>query len=165
MRKAVCLAVGAAAILLTVPAAAHRTGVAASSGRPTGYNRIGSVHRGGFVGPGHCFRQNRRCFANRFRRGFGFGLIGYDYGGLVVDPDSLRDQGFFADTGESWRENGRAVYDYDRGYPYDWYRDPASAAAGGGRRFAPGPMVRCDVSWVGGGRNGPAAVRVCRGRR
>jgi hypothetical protein len=164
MRNKVCLAAGAAAILLAVaPAAAQRLSVAASSGRATFHNRTGAAGRAGFVRGRPCLGPTRRCFANRFRRNRGFGLFAYGYGGLVDDPESLRDQGFFAETGDSWQENGRAVYDYDRGYPYDWYRDPAAAAAEAVPHPAGPPMVHCAVEWVGGARGAGSAVRVCRG--
>lgn len=164
MRNTIRFAAGAAAILLAVaPAAAQRPGPVASSGRPTGYNGSAAGGRAGFVRGRPCLGQTRRCFADRSGRGRGFGLFAYGYGGLTEDPESLRDQGFFADTGNSWRENGRAVYDYDRGYPYDWYRDPG-AAADAAPRSGP-PMVRCEVSWVAGARGEPSPVRVCRGSR
>jgi hypothetical protein len=138
-------------------------GPAASFGRHRGF---------GFAGPGLRFgdprvrsRHDRGC--GRFgRRGcFGgnfFGWGGFGYGGLVDDPEALRDEGFFAD-GDAWTEEGRAVYDYDRAYPYDWYRDPGTAPRPGLRPA--GPAMRCDVSWVSGRGGAATPVRICRGRR
>jgi hypothetical protein len=168
MRKKLCLAAGATMILLAgAPAAAHRLSTPRASARPVFYNPVAKVRRG-LAGGVSCVGRNRNCVGDGFGRGrgrgFGGGLIGYAYGGLIEDPESLRDQGFFADTGNSWTENGRAVYDYDRGYPYDWYRDPAAAAADAGPPAGP-PMVRCEVSWVAGATGMRSPVRVCRGRR
>ena len=165
MRNKVCLAAGAAAILLGAPAAAQRSGLAASPARPAMHNRTGIVGRTGFVRSRPCPGRNRRCFGNRFGRRAGIGLFAWGYGGLTEDPESLRDQGFFADTADSWQENGRAVYDYDRGYPYDWYRDPAAGAVEAVPHSAEPPMVRCEIDWVASARGARSAVRVCRGRR
>ncbi|HEY1606678.1 MAG TPA: hypothetical protein VGF77_13880 [Allosphingosinicella sp.] len=166
MNKKACFAAGAAAILLAaVPAAAQRSGLGAASSaraRSAAHGRVFFAGRNRAF-KGHCLARGRRCFGNRIGRDIG--LIGYDYGGLIDDPESLRDQGFFADTAESWSENGHAVYDYDRGYPYDWYRDPAPETAGRGPRLAAPPTVRCEVEWVTGARGAHAPVRVCRGRR
>jgi hypothetical protein len=171
MRKVLCLAAGAAAIFVAgAPATAQRLNfTGASSGRPVFRNPIAQVRRG-LVGPVQCAPGNRRCSGNgsgRGRRGgFGAGWIGYAYGGLIEDPESLRDQGFFAETGDAWAENGRAVYDYDRGYPYDWYRgSDAPTGAGPGPRLAAPPLVRCEIDWGGGTGRQRSAVRVCRGRR
>ncbi|HEX5181972.1 MAG TPA: hypothetical protein VFW19_02350 [Allosphingosinicella sp.] len=164
MNKKVCFA-AAATLLAAMPAMAQRPGLAAASSA----RAHGVAHgRAFFAGRnlllrGACRVRSRRCFADRFGRGIG--LIGYGDGGLVDDPESLRDQGFFADTAESRAENGHAVYDYDRGYPYDWYRDPTPAAAEDEPRLAPPPTIRCEISWVAGARGAQAAVRVCRGRR
>lgn len=169
MRNAVRLAVGAVAIFLaTSPVMARHGRPAAAPGRPTFYNPIGKIRRGLANGGAQCTAQTRRCLGNGVGRHRGDGLIGgwvgYGYGGLIEDPESLRDQGFFAGTGDAWAENGRAVYDYDRGYPYDWYRDPGAPAADAGPPPGP-PMMRCEVSWVAGTRGARSPVRVCRGRR
>jgi hypothetical protein len=172
MRKTVCLSAGAAAILLAAAApAAQRSGLAAAGGGARVFHR--DSH---FAGPragtgGLCARSVRRaCFPQRrHERGLGTGWIGYGYGGLTEDPESLRDQGFFADTGDAWAANGHAVYDYDRSYPYDWY--PAAPAAldggsgDGGPGPAPAPTVRCEIAWVADARGARSPVRVCRGRR
>ncbi|HEX4737717.1 MAG TPA: hypothetical protein VH331_09155 [Allosphingosinicella sp.] len=164
MRNKVRLAAGAAVLLLAMaPATAQRSGLAASPGRAGAHNRTGTAGRGFFVGRNRCMAQTRRCFGNRF--GLATGWYTYGYGGLVEDPESLRDQGFFADTGDAWQENGRAVYDYDRGYPYDWYRDPGAAAAQAAPHRSGPPMVRCEVDWVAGARGAHSAVRICRGHR
>jgi hypothetical protein len=168
MRKAVCFAAGAAAILLTAPAPArHYGGVVSGGGARTVFHRHGGSGR--LTGGSLCGRvATRDCFDFARRdRGRGtrdYGWAGFGYGGLLVDPDALRDEGFFAETGDSWTENGRAVYDYDRSYPYDWYRGPGPAPAGA-RAGASPPAVHCNVSWVSGDRGAPAPVRVCRGRR
>jgi hypothetical protein len=92
--------------------------------------------------------------------GFGYGWSAYG-GGLVEDPERHRDDGYFAGTGDSATVNGAAVYDYDRAYPYDWYRgDDEWARDERPRRRAAPPTVRCEIAPVSG-----SAVRICRGRR
>jgi hypothetical protein len=165
MRKAVCFTAGAAAILLAGSAPAQR-----HAGAMTSENSGAALHRGGHGGrlTGGGMGCGRLAAAacsgvqrGRGRGARGFGWPGFGYGELIEDPDA-RDDGFFAQTGDSWTANGYAVYDYDRSYPYDWYRGspPAPARA----RLRPPPMMRCDVTWVPGGRGAPSPVRVCRGR-
>ena len=168
MRRIPCFAAGAASILLAaMPAAAQRPGpAAAAAARPSFHNPISLVRRGAGLGRGPCLRPNRRCVARRL--GFGPGLLAYAFGGLVDDPETLRDQGFFAETGDAWAGNGHAIYDYDRGYPYDWYRDsaPEAAEAAGPPPGPPSaPTIRCEINWVAAARGERAPVRVCRGRR
>jgi hypothetical protein len=122
--------------------------VPAPSGRLVGFDR--RPGRGSSVGRGRGFG----------RGGFGYWLGAFG-GGLVDDPERHRDDGFFAGTGDASRVNGAAAYDYDRTYPYDWYRDDEATVVGEGPRSIPAPRMRCDVSPVPGG----SSVRVCRGRR
>jgi hypothetical protein len=104
----------------------------------------------------------------RFGGGFGGGIFrgGLGYGGGLVDlPEYAgRDAGFFAGRAEARAANGGAYYDYDRAYPYDWYRDPDGAERTAPRIAAAAPTIRCDVTWVAG-RDGRSPVRICRGRR
>lgn len=93
----------------------------------------------------------------------GEGLLGWG-GGLIEDPEyAARDQGFFSGPAEVQADGGSAYYDYDRAYPYDWYREPG-AAARAEPIMAAAPAVRCDVAWVGGRGGARSPVRVCRGR-
>jgi len=93
----------------------------------------------------------RRRRDRRFRGGFGNGVSAFYYGGygsgLSYDD---REGGFFSDGDAVRTANGRVRYDYDRGYPYEYYR-ARPAGDGGGRDFARAP--RCSIE-----RN----VRVCR---
>ena len=161
MMKALSWCAGAAAVAaLAAPAAAQqrqpfgpgatprvRVAAAAAQGRVVGQDRRRP--------PGSGFGRGR------FGRGglvYGLGAFG---GGLTDDPERHRDDGFFAGTGDSARVNGAAVYDYDRAYPYDWYRgDDMAADEGERRRPAAETRVRCEVTRVSG-----SAVKVCRGRR
>jgi hypothetical protein len=159
MSKTIFWCAGAAAALSLAAAAEAQRAPLGSVVR----HQAGQMHAGA---PQSGFVRHRH---GRFggRRGFGFdGSYSYGWygGGLIEDPESLRDQGFFADTGDSWTENGRAVYDYDRAYPYDWYRDGNVEPPPQRRQAYAGPAVRCDVAWVAGARGEPSPVRVCRGR-
>ena len=123
------------------------------------------VH-GQFRNPRHGFDRASRC--GRFAIGCRDGRfldLGWGYGGLIEDPEYAgRDMGFFSGPAEVVAADGGAYYDYDRAYPYDWYRDPAAAAAAT-PLMAAAPRVRCDVSWVSGSGGAREPVRVCRGRR
>ncbi len=155
MVKAISLCAGAAAIMaLAAPAAARnfqgggrmrvRVPVTAPAGSYAAVDRRG---------------DRRGLGRNRFAFGYPLGWYG---GGIIDDPERHRDDGFFAGTGNSARVNGAAYYDYDRAYPYDWYRDDDAVAEdeGEGPRPASRPAVRCEMTRVSG-----SAVRICRGRR
>jgi hypothetical protein len=141
--------------------ARHSAGIVfRSGGAARRFQRLGQNR---FLG--RCGRVGRRCFGRGFDRRLFLGLGYVDaYGGLTEDPEALRDQGFFADSGGSWTENGHAVYAYDRAYPYDWYRGSGEEAAPAEPVASAGPVVRCDVTWVAAARGAQAPVRVCRGR-
>jgi hypothetical protein len=100
----------------------------------------------GFVQRGFAPRRHHRRPGGRTGAfdGFGYGLPLY---GGEIDPEL----GFYAQAGEAVKAGERAVYVYDRGYPYDWYRP--SGAPGQPRLRRRG--WRCENE--GGG------VRVCRG--
>jgi len=108
-------------------------------------------------GPG-----GRDCFGGPTlrTRDWGYG------GGIIEDPEAARDDGFFAGPAHAEASNGGAYYDYDRGYPYDWYNDGYEPLRGGPERLAAaGPRVRCEISWVADAKGARSPVRVCRGRR
>ena len=70
--------------------------------------------------------------------------------------------GYFGAGGEVRVHRGMPVYDYDRGYPYDYYNGDApladnSAAPGDPRAF------HCEIESVRDARGRPIEVRVCRG--
>jgi hypothetical protein len=169
MNKAFSWSAGAAMFLAISPAAARQPGIglgfAPARGHAGGAVRVvvgnGSPSFSQPPGHGGCGRPGR--WGCGYGYAYGYGWIGYG-GGLIEDPEALRDQGYFAD-GASGMENGRAVYDYDRSYPYDWYRDPDAARRPASRLAYDRPMVRCDVTWVAGARGTATPVRVCRGRR
>jgi hypothetical protein len=183
MNKAARLAAaGAAALALALPlgfagpVAAQRP-VFTNGPHPSGRAAIGNLPPGAFgygVGrrPGARFRGGgHRRFGGGSGGGFGRGFfLGGLGGGLIEDPDAGRDAGFFAGPAGVQEANGGAYYDYDRAYPYDWYRGPVAREA---PRAASAAAIRCDVTWVGGGVGGGAGgrggartpVRICRGRR
>ncbi|MEA3003630.1 MAG: hypothetical protein QOH81_2418 [Sphingomonadales bacterium] len=168
MMKAARLAVaGAAALMAAAPAAAQH-GAFADPALSRGHGRHMPPGGPGFGGAPHFgapFRGDRH---RRFGAGFGGGIfwgLGYG-GGLVDDPEYAgRDAGFFAGRAEARVANGGAYYDYDRAYPYDWYRDPDRAARTAPRVAAAAPMIRCDVAWVAARGGGRSPVRICRGLR
>ena len=90
-------------------------------------------------------------------RGFvGFGGYGIGYGG-----DLDRDRGYFATAGEAPAvANGRARYDYDRGYPYDYYRGGPERSGGDETALRDS---YCETQWTRDRRSGEQVpVRVCR---
>lgn len=111
--------------------------------------------RGNDRGPRRDWRGDDRDDRERGRRdrrrhgGYGSAFFGgFYYGGY----DSLRaydarDSGFFGDGDAVRTADGRVRYDYDRGYPYDFYRAQPAGGEGEVRRN------RCSIE-----RN----VRVCR---
>jgi hypothetical protein len=171
MKSTACLSACAAAALIAAAPASARSGRHGPSLPPVGYGTppsasqasSGRPDRFRHMPPGRMRFDGRRRFDRLAREGFFFGGLGY--GGLVEDPESLRDQGFFAGPAEVQVANGGAYYDYDRAYPYDWYRDPEAAAAQAAPRMAAAPVMRCDVAWVSGRGAAASPVRVCRGRR
>ncbi|MDB5671649.1 MAG: hypothetical protein JWO25_2608 [Alphaproteobacteria bacterium] len=138
----------------TGPAAAQPASLAARAISP----------RAGFGTPD--FQAVGRPFSfgsgQRHGRGRGFGRgANYWGGGLwnegYEDPAVLRDAGFFAGPAQAFSDGNRVHYDYDRGYPYDWYRPSRTAlpmaTVGNGRAR----RISCNVETAG--------VRVCRGGR
>ena len=103
-------------------------------------------------------RPDRPGGRNRPRRrdAFGFGGYGVGFGG-DLDPD----RGYFANGGEAPAvANGRVRYDYDRGYPYDYYRGER-AGHGGYETASREPY--CEMEWTRDRRSGQQVpVRVCR---
>ena len=88
---------------------------------------------------------------------YGYGYAG-DGDGYVDTIPMSRDEGYFNTGGEVYaREGARPEYDYDRGYPYEWYRPTAgrSSVAGSSRRVA-ARHVSCSIEG--------SSVRVCRGQ-
>jgi hypothetical protein len=114
--------IAAALTLLAAASAADaRPALRGPSAAPhNGRARVGAVmavrvHRGVLppqAGYGH---GGRHGYGNDF--GYGWPSYGYGYDGLAPRPS-----GFFAD-GDTWMHGRRVVYEYDRGYPYEHYRE------------------------------------------
>ncbi len=105
----------------------------------------------------------RRPGRPRRRDSFGFGGYGIGFGGYGIGfgGDLNRDRGYFATGGEAPAvANGRVHYDYDRGYPYDYYR---SGPSGHGGYETASSEPYCETLWTRSRRSGQQVpVRVCR---
>lgn len=89
-----------------------------------------------------------------WRDPFGFGY------GIGYGRDLDRDRGYFARGGEASAANGRVRYDYDRGYPYDHYRE-GPERNDGYESASREPF--CEMEWTRDRRSGQQVpVRVCR---
>ncbi|MDB5699490.1 MAG: hypothetical protein JWN69_2294, partial [Alphaproteobacteria bacterium] len=89
----------------------------------------------------------------------GYGDDFSSYATTVPAPDQF---GFFGNGGEAMLVNGNAVYEYDRSYPYEYYRaaEADQAAAPEAARSTPSG---CEVQWVPDGHGGDMVpVRICR---
>lgn len=94
--------------------------------------------------------------------GYGGGYDDY-YGSYVSTPPAPDQFGFFGNGGEATLVNGRAVYDYDRSYPYQFYRAPRREQAAADRARAARSAPGCETEWVPDGQGGgDVPVRVCR---
>jgi len=90
--------------------------------------------------------------------------VGPDWGGYAYGGDGdgyadtipmSQDNGYFNSGGEVYaREGERPIYDYDRGYPYEWYK-PAAARSPAMARRSGEQHISCTIEG--------ASVRVCRG--
>ena len=132
-------------------------GLPGLAGRGGNTNPAWSMGDGVRLGSGH---RPARGHGPGPSRGYGgYGFYGGYGGGLIEDPESYRDQGFFAGSADARAENGRAAYDYDRAYPYDWYREGSARTSlvRAEPRPTAAPDYRCRIERAG--------VRVCRGRR
>jgi hypothetical protein len=97
------------------------------------------------------------------------GIIGYgggydehsgSYAATAPSPDQF---GFFGNGGEVAQVNGRAIYDYDRSYPYEYYRGPRREQAAADGASAGRATAGCETQWVPDGRGGgDVPVRICR---
>ena len=95
----------------------------------------------------------------RRRQGYGYPyFVGYGGGINALIPPDL---GYFATGGEARRSSdGHVDYDYDRGYPYDYYSSPVEREMA----YEAAPRERyCETIWARGGRSGERVpVTVCR---
>ena len=112
------------------PAGAHWSVGHTRTSHPSAWNV--RIHRGGHMTHGGWqltsrFGQHRgqgRGRASRYAYGYGsegYGWPSYGYGDDGIAVPTAR-EGFFAD-GDAWVRGHHVVYDYDRGYPYEFYRE------------------------------------------
>jgi hypothetical protein len=103
-----------------------------------------------FRAPGRPDRPDRP----RRRDSYGYG-IGIGYGGYI-DPD----RGYFATGGEALPRGSSGVhYDYDRGYPYAYYRPRREESAA----YEAAPRAAyCETKWTRGLGSERVPVRICR---
>ncbi|HEX6374488.1 MAG TPA: hypothetical protein VFZ91_02085 [Allosphingosinicella sp.] len=150
---------GAAAIGAAAPAQSAvasfghhgpRPGMGAPGGTGPAFDRLRHFRPG--------MGTDRRHGRHHRRFGRGGGGFVFPFGGGIAGPFAAIGRygaGFFS-GGEVRLHGGRAYYDYDRAYPYEW----PSAAAGGfdraGGAAESRPTVRCRLEHE---------VRVCRGGR
>jgi hypothetical protein len=154
-----CVAVAAAAAF-TVPSAADARGAQGGWTMAHATPSSAAPARGGFSrGPGRHFAGPcvpggpRPCRRPRHGGGDSYGLA---WGGGYGDPEARpAPVGYFGGGGEVRVANGRAVYDYDRGYPYEFASRGTAAPA---LAALAEPAYRCSVAWLRGGEG----VRVCR---
>jgi hypothetical protein len=102
-------------------------------------------------------RGGDRRWSGRFSS-FGLGYLPW----IPYDPVSYRsfgyrDSDFFWGGGFATRRGDYAYYDYDRGYPYDHYRNGDEGYGGDMAAAAP----RCRVEWPRDARNNQVPVRIC----
>jgi hypothetical protein len=91
---------------------------------------------------------------DRARRDRGREVAPLVWGGGYGEGLDVRPRGGFFDEGARTRSaNGAVVYDYDRGYPYDFYREPRPRSGAGERETMLPESWRCSSE---------RAVRVCR---
>lgn len=159
----------AGGIFLLGSAAAAHAGNGPSASVATARPIVGSPQAGvgpHIGGPGrhHGNKPHRRNRANRGGFPGFFPVWGYygDGDGYVESEITPEMFGYFATGGEVELVDGEAVYDYDRGYPYDWYRGDQITSSAEGLALR-SPEYRCELSWVpAGSGKGRTQVRICR---
>jgi hypothetical protein len=99
--------------------------------------------------------------ADTYGRG-GWSGGAYFVSGPTYPAIRRRDSGFFRQQqqGEAgaWDSGGRAVYDYDRGYPYDSYGAVGWTSEKAENRERP---AGCRIEWTRDGAGNRVSVRVC----
>ena len=109
---------GSSAGAWMVPLNQPRLGPDGGAGRP------GRPGGGGWWNDGRHDRHDwrKRCLRRRTCGYYGFG--GYGYGGIGDDSLLANAYGYFAQGGSGVEaRGGSARFDYDRGYPYEYYSD------------------------------------------
>lgn len=80
--------------------------------------------------------------------GFGWDYYGYGDGSGVQEPIGYRDYGYFDQQRDGRTRSGRGGFDYDRGYPYDHYRESAADERGESDYADAASVTRCRVTWT-----------------
>ena len=174
-----------AALLLMTSAAAAAPAIAQSAGFapapsvPAPATAIPSHPRGSGDGPSlsgrpwqtddrprHPCGKRGRCRDRNFFFGYGYGS-GYGHGyerdfGYRDMMEEARN-GYFNHGGEArGMRNGRVSYDYDRGYPYEYYRDRSGAEENERPREYTARGRHCETELTRDRRGQQISVRVCR---
>lgn len=121
---------------------------------PTGFrDRRGFGHRNSDRG-----LHGSNDWTNAYPSYWGYGSWNDNDGYVFAEP-SADMFGFYGAGGDVDLMNGSAVYQYDRSYPYDWYRGgPAETV-----RVHRAAEARCETKLVPDGKGkGSASVRICR---
>jgi hypothetical protein len=168
--RAIAAALLIASATLAAPALAQSAGFDfVRSGPGTGASP-GGTHGGGWNGerPRDRERWRKRCLRNGRCGDWGSYGFGYGYGGGIGHQDMMAGgrYGYFSQGGDArGLSNGRPTYDYDRGYPYEYYREGARAdrSEGPGNRYARARARECSVDTTRDRRTGrEVEIRVCR---
>lgn len=83
---------------------------------------------------------------------------GYWGAGIAAEDSPAFADGFFSDGEVVQTPAGRVRYEYDRGYPFDFYRQAEARTTPPPREEGPS----CDVDWVRGDGGRTVPVRICR---
>ena len=94
----------------------------------------------------------------------GFGAAWGDGDSYVSTQESADIFGFYGAGGEVTFEDGQAIYDYDRSYPYEWFeQDRVAEPRGQTVSYATTSDYRCETLAVpAASGTGRVPVRVCR---
>jgi hypothetical protein len=124
---------------------------------------FGGGHPGNPGKPGHGDGGDGR-FDELVEPFYGYGNYGYSDGdGYVNTIPMSNEPGFFANGGTVDFDGEKPVYDYDRSYPYDFYKGQPTERYQAADRSAASSSGRCDLRDVPDGNSGRIArVRVCR---
>lgn len=181
--RAAIFAAGAGALAAAVPVAAEGNSSADFTGRGGTRISVGHGNPGFGQGMGHGHRRGRddgfggsnsrtpdplgdrasfdtRRHRRHDDRGRGhrvreIGLLGDNWsdGWIYEQNRTAIGNGYFGQG-----ESGDGYYEYDRGYPYDYYDEREAAEP---RAYARGPQ--CRTQWVPDGHGDEVPVSICRG--
>ncbi len=166
-----------AATALAVPAGAQSLRAAPGAGAFQSPGQAGATMRARPGSPGNrtpifdgrwerdeprppCFRKGRCGYWGLYGYGYGYGYGGLGHQDMIAGGR----YGYFSQGGHAPRTaNGRATFDYDRGYPYEYYgeSDRSDRSDGRGTRYA--RSRDCSIESTRDRRTGRAVeIRVCR---